>query len=401
MNFRTVSFVVCGAIALFTVFIAFRDPSKPTVDNDSAAFSQSTNRDIETAGPRGANQTATTQATLTNQEQVLLTELQENYTPAELDRLFNPPTTIELEQSIGERLNQPFDAYAYASRKYDEDGWSQLMDDIGLTPDESRRVRDAWVQLEAAKSELYDMITQGLVDPLAASDEIGEAESNFLSRIAGIFSSEQLAELENHERLLLAENAAQVQAEYQGMIDGGYTGIVVAASRGDLASVQAYLDSGADPNQMTTDGETALHNAAWYNETEIMRILINAGADVNLTIPGGNSALRRAARWGHVEAVELLIAAGADVNYYKVPNPVSTALTAAARSGSTDTVRALLEAGADATGPAGRASLGEAVTQGNRDMEQLLLESGAEDNGSVAAARALRELGRRLGLVND
>ncbi len=243
MNFRTVSFVVCGAIALFTVFIAFRDPSKPTVDDDSAAFSQSTNRDIETAGPRGANQTATTQATLTNQEQVLLTELQENYTPAELDRLFNPPTTIELEQSIDERLSQPFDAYAYASRKYDEDGWSQLM------------------------------------------DEIGEAESNFLSRIAGIFSSEQLTELENHERLLLAENAAQVQVGYREMIDGGYTGIVVAASRGDLASVQAYLDSGADPNQMTTDGETALHNAAWYNETEIMRILIDAGADVNLTIP--------------------------------------------------------------------------------------------------------------------
>lgn len=122
MKFRAVSFVVCGAIALFTVFIAFRDPSKPAVGDDSAAFSQNTNRDIETAGPRGANQTATTQATLTNQDQVLLTELQENYTSAELNRLFNPPTTIELEQSIGERLSQPFDAYAYANRKYDEDG---------------------------------------------------------------------------------------------------------------------------------------------------------------------------------------------------------------------------------------------------------------------------------------
>lgn len=401
MNFRTVSFVVCGAIALFTVFIAFRDPSKPTVGDDSAAFSQSTNRDIETAGPRGANQTATTQATLTNQEQVLLTELQENYTPAELDRLFNPPTTIELEQSIDERLSQPFDAYAYASRKYDEDGWSQLMDDIGLAPDESRRVRDAWVQLEATKSELYDMVAQGLVDPMAAGAEISEAESDFLSRISGIFSSEQLAELEEHERLLLAENAAQVQAEYQEMIDGGYTGIVVAASRGDLASVQAYLDSGADPNQIASNGETALHNAAWYNETEIMRVLIDAGADVNRTIPGGRSALLYAARWGHVDAVNMLISAGADVNFHHEANPAYTALKVAAASGSTDTVRALLEAGADATGPAGKGSLIDAINQGNSDMEQLLLASGAEESGSAAATRNLRELGRRLGLVND
>ncbi len=71
------------------------------------------------------------------------------------------------------------------------------------------------------------------------------------------------------------------------------------------------------------------------------------------------------------------------------------------RSGSTDTVKALLEAGADTTGPAGRASLAEAVYLGNREMEQLLIEAGAEQSTSAAAARRFRELGRRLGLVDD
>ena len=331
----------------------------------------------------------------------MLEELQQNYTPAELETLFNPQTTVELEQSIDERLNQPFDAYAFASRKYDEDGWSRLVDDMGIAPAESRRVRDAWVALEATKSELYDMITQGLIDPLAAGAEISEAESNFVSQISRIFSSEQLAELEDHERVLLAENAAQIQTEYKEMIDGGYTGIVVAASSGDLASVQAYLNSGADPNQITANGETALHNAAWYNDTETMQLLIDAGADVDLTTPSGDSALRDAARWGHVEAVNLLIAAGADVNYHPESYPFSTALRAAVRSGSTDTVKALLEAGADATGSAGRAILTDAIAQGNQDMEQLLLEAGAEDSSSATAARGLVELGRRLGLVND
>jgi len=118
-------------------------------------------------------------------------------------------------------------------------------------------------------------------------------------------------------------------------------------------------------------------------------------------MPGGDSVLRAAARWGHVDAVNLLIAAGADVNYYREPLPVATALMVAARSGSTDTVKALLEAGADATGPAGRASLAEAIYLGNREMEQLLIEAGAEQSAAAASARQFRELGRRLGLVND
>ena len=366
MNFRAGSFVVSGAIALFAVIIAFRGSPKPDERDDSIDISQVTGRAVGTAEPRSA-------------------EL----------------TSVELEQSIGERLNQPFDAYAHAGRKYDEDGWSRLVDDMGLAPAETQRVRDAWVTLEATKSDLLDRITQGLIDPLTASDETGEAENRFRSQISGIFSSEQLAVLEGHERSLLAEKAAQVQAEYQEMIDRGYTGIVVAASRGDLASVQAHLNSGADPNQITANGETALHNAAWYNETEIIEVLIDAGADVNLTMPGGDSALRAAARWGHVDAINLLLAAGADVNFYREPLPSATALRAAAESGSTDAVRVLLEAGANATGAAGRASLREAIFLGDRDMEQLLLEAGAEDSSSATVARGLIESGRRMGLVND
>ncbi len=361
MNLRAASFLIFGVITLFALIVALRD-SRDSVD--------------------GAG-------------------LQETYTPEELKDLFNPPTTVELERSIAERRNQPFDAYAYASRKYDEDGWSELMDEMGLASEDARRARDAWIALEARKSELYDMVTQGLVDPLTAGTEATKAETRFLSQVSGIFSPGQLAELENHERQVREENATRIQAEYQEMIDDGYTGIVVAASRGDLSSVQAYLDSGANPNRLTANGETALHNAAWYNETEIIQLLLSAGADVNLTMPGGDSVLRAAARWGHVDAVNLLIAAGADVNYHREPLPVATALTVAARSGSTDTVKALLEAGADATGPAGRASLAEAVYLGNREMEQLLIEAGAEQSTAAAAARQFRELGRRLGVVND
>jgi len=272
MSLRTASFLACGAIALFAVAIALRGPRNSVVGDDASGDSQSLDGGIEASWPGGADPTANTQPALAEEDRARLAELQGEYTPGELDELFNPPTTVELERSIAERLSQPFDAHAYASRKYDEDGWSGLVDEMGLAPEDARRARDAWIALEARKSELYDMVAQGLVDPLTAGAGATEAETRFLSQVSGVFSPEQLRELENHERQILAENAARIQAEYQEMIDGGYTGIVVAAGRGDLPSVRAHLDSGADPNQISSNGETALHNAAWYNETEIMRV---------------------------------------------------------------------------------------------------------------------------------
>ena len=57
--------------------------------------------------------------------------------------------------------------------------------------------------------------------------------------------------------------------------------IHVAARVGDIAGVQAQLDTGADVNAKDEDGWTPLHFAAQYSHKEIVELLIANGADVN------------------------------------------------------------------------------------------------------------------------
>ncbi len=54
--------------------------------------------------------------------------------------------------------------------------------------------------------------------------------------------------------------------------------LVVAAARGDTATVQALLDAGADVNAKDNEGWTALHEAEIGGHTEVVEILKNAGA---------------------------------------------------------------------------------------------------------------------------
>ena len=102
---------------------------------------------------------------------------------------------------------------------------------------------------------------------------------------------------------------------------GGHRGLIhVAVRDGDLAGVQALLDSGADVSSKlfiansSLGKDTLLHIAARYGHEEIVELLISEGADVNAKDENSWTPLHFAARHGHKEIVELLISEGADVN---------------------------------------------------------------------------------------
>ncbi len=86
-----------------------------------------------------------------------------------------------------------------------------------------------------------------------------------------------------------------------------------AATRGDLAALQALLDAGADVNAASEYGATALALAADRGQPEAVKILLEHGARVGAVDSFYNSTpILWAAYNGHTEVVKLLLAAGAD-----------------------------------------------------------------------------------------
>jgi uncharacterized protein len=138
------------------------------------------------------------------------------------------------------------------------------------------------------------------------------------------------------------------------------------------------VESGADVNERSADGTTALHWAAHYGDLELVKLLIARGADAAVRNDYGMTAIAAAAVEADYAIVKALIDAGADV---ESPNAEGqTALMVAARTGHVDTAALLLEHGADVNAKeqwGGQTALMWAAAQQQPGMIRLLIEHGA------------------------
>ena len=122
-----------------------------------------------------------------------------------------------------------------------------------------------------------------------------------------------------------------------------------AASRGDLAAIQALLEAETDVDQAQGDGMTALHWAAYRDELPMAELLLAAEATVDAaTRMGGVTPLFLAAKNGSAPMIERLAESGANVN--RVTDTGASPLMAAAMSGNVEAIKALLEREADVNG---------------------------------------------------
>jgi len=99
-----------------------------------------------------------------------------------------------------------------------------------------------------------------------------------------------------------------------------------AADNGHEEIIRVLLKAGADPNAVSSSGETPLCAAAFEGHAEIVRLLVEGGADVNLSGKDHHSPLYNAcmahqaqaagiSRGGDVgEIISYLLAAGAQVD---------------------------------------------------------------------------------------
>ena len=80
-----------------------------------------------------------------------------------------------------------------------------------------------------------------------------------------------------------------------------------AAEKRDQAGVRTLLRSGSGVNAPQPDGTTALHWAAYHDDTETAALLLKAGADVNAVNRYGISSLAQACKNGSAAMVKMLL----------------------------------------------------------------------------------------------
>jgi len=136
--------------------------------------------------------------------------------------------------------------------------------------------------------------------------------------------------------------------------------------------------AGADVNERSADGTTALQWAAYNGDLELVKLLIARGADAAVQNDYGMTAIAAAAVEGDYEIVKALVDAGANVESANAEG--QTALMVVARTGHVKTAELLLEHGADVNAKeqwGGQTALMWAAAQQQPAMIRLLLEHGA------------------------
>ena len=155
-----------------------------------------------------------------------------------------------------------------------------------------------------------------------------------------------------------------------------------------VGAIGWLLDAGANPAQAATSGFTALHMAA-SQRPDVLNILIDhVPSAIDVTDTEGQTALHFAAFHGKPEAVGILLAAGAAVDV-RTANHAKTALHMACEKGHTEIVRKLLESGGDPRIPASDGRTPFMVAK-NKDIMGMLAANGGGPQGVAPKTTAPR-----------
>lgn len=168
-------------------------------------------------------------------------------------------------------------------------------------------------------------------------------------------------------RALLGNHPDAGRALEMRAAGNGETALMLACRKGSLEMVRLLLGRGAQPNRrLPSDGQAAIHYAAWHINQDLLELLGRHGADLHQVDQLRRSALHIVATHPHGAAVALwLCEVGLDI---------------------------------DAQDSQGRTPLMHAVLKGHADIEAALLARGANpylrDRGELTALQLSQEMKR-------
>ncbi|CEN61006.1 hypothetical protein ASPCAL07675 [Aspergillus calidoustus] len=237
---------------------------------------------------------------------------------------------------------------------------------------------------------------------------IQKAGADIRAPLPRSLSGSALGTAANNEGTAMMKLLLDAGADVNNESEYGLTALNVKVRNGELASVRYLVEKAkADVNK----GD-ALGHAVGLRDISIARFLVKSGADVNARFTSGTfrSPLAVASTSSsHLEAVEFLLAAGADPNLPLLTGDFENALAVGCAEGGPEVVRYLLAAGADPNTPFTRGRFGSALATAayesiDVDIIKALLEAGADINmelrhGDFGCALAAGGAGRDYGDV--
>ena len=203
--------------------------------------------------------------------------------------------------------------------------------------------------------------------------------------------------------LVVSISAAHAQTPPSQTERARYTGLFLAAARGDAALIKALVAKGAWPDLRDGYERTPLHVATYAKQHDAMRAMVAAGADPNALEKDRYDIITIAAVANDVPTLKVALEIGCSAKNV-TSRYDGTALIAAAHLGHAEIVRTLIQAKAplDHVNNLGWTALIESIVLGDggpRHVETLnaLIEAGAsvtvtDRNGQtpLALARARR-----------
>ncbi|KAI5462904.1 ankyrin repeat-containing domain protein [Mariannaea sp. PMI_226] len=156
-----------------------------------------------------------------------------------------------------------------------------------------------------------------------------------------------------------------------------HTPLTLSITLGCTAITAVLVDSGADPNKASRDGNTPLLAAASTGHDETVRYLLAHGADPSACpSQSGYTAMHMAAHKDKPHILQLLASFGAPVD--PLDRACETPLLVAAKLSNGDSARRLIKLGADTEriGPDGMSVLSHAVKAGDLKLVNALLDVG-------------------------
>jgi ankyrin repeat protein len=148
------------------------------------------------------------------------------------------------------------------------------------------------------------LLTRG-ADVNATGSLLKHSDSTALHYAADGGRSEVIKELLRYHADANAKNA------------DGMTPLMWAANRGDVSSITALLDAGANPAAKSDDGKTTVWDRAIFSQgrgIDVVRLLIDRRADINLPNGDGRTPLNFAILKRDIAIVRTLLANGANPN---------------------------------------------------------------------------------------